>query len=211
MIFSIADVEKCLPINGPATNATTTVASIETAKKNQFEYGIVNDVVHHTLMFFYVIVNFILLVVAILENFSLKNVVAREKSEKIKSQIRRDAKAPEKELPDQYPYLRPSARSSPLKSSALVVSPGLVPSPGPNKCPYPSPGSYNGPDLQVNSSPHQSPFSDPVEILEKKQVPFVDDNGFVNYHSPVCDAIDYEASIKEIGKSARGNRFYKLQ
>lgn len=199
MIFSIADVEKCSPTNGPPANATITIASIETAKKIQFKYGIVNDVIHHTLIFFYVIVNFILLVVAILENFSLRNVVAREKSEKRKSQIR-DAKALEKELPNQSPYPRQSARSNHLKSSALVASPGLVPSPGPNKCPYPSPGSYNGPDLQVNSSLPQSPFSDPVEILEEKQIPFVDDNGFVNYHPPICDAIDYEALMKESRK-----------
>ena len=182
LIFSIADVEKCSSTNEPAADAIESVASTESPKTNQFKCGLVNDVIHHTLMFFYFNVNFVLLVLAILENTSIKNVVARGKSEERKSHResssqreshRKDAKASRKEL--SAPYPRPSA--GPLRSS------------GPNKFPDP----YS-PDLGI----HSSPYTDPVQILEGKQVPFVDDNKFVNYHSPVCDcdAIDYDATMK---------------
>lgn len=203
LIFSIADVEKCSLTNEPAADAIELVTSTESPKTNQFKCGLVNDVIHHTLMFFYFNVNFVLLVLAILENTSIKNVVAKGKSEKRKSHResssqreshRRDAKASSKEL----------SASNPCPNT------GSLRSPGPNRCPDPY-----GTDLGI----HSSPYTDPVQILEGKQIPIVDDNKFVNYHSPVCDcdAIDYDATMKtattttaKSEKTARSNRSYKL-
>lgn len=169
LVFSVADSEKCSPTNEPTTDETETAASTESAKINQFKCSLVNDVVHHTLMFFYFNVNFVLLVLAILENTSIKNVVARGKSEKRKSHReshRRDGKAFRKELSTPYP----------------------CPSAGPLRSPDPY-----CPDLDI----HSSSYTDSVQIIEGKQVPFVDDK-FANYHSPVCDcdAIDYDATMK---------------